>query len=332
MRTVNAFYSSLLVVGLLGAMAPSASAQVPTSDPPAPPAPVLLGDALHGSAKDAYDAAKLLVLNGDFQGALAKFQQAYELSKDPRLLSNMGVCEKNLHHYARMKMLFEQYEREAGASMTPEEHTTVSSALAAIAGLVGTLKLTISPDAATVVLDGVAIGTSPLRDALFLDLGKHTVTARLAGFEPVERPIYIAGGTGTELEFTLKPVEHIATLTVAVEDAATVTVDGKAAGLGRYRNKIGAGPHTVRVTEVGKLPFESEIELRDGETRTLDVTLREEKHGAAVWPWVVSGLALAAGAAVGGYFLLQPSNTTTPVPTGTLGVGSVQLTRARLFR
>jgi hypothetical protein len=70
----------------------------------------------------------------------------------------------------------------------------------------------------------------------------------------------------------------------------------------------------VNVTESGKLPYKAQVDLRDGETRSLEVTLENERTGSPVWPWIVGGVAVAAGAAIGGYFLLQPQDTTTPVP------------------
>jgi len=47
-----------------------------------------------------------------------------------------------------------------------------------------------------------------------------------------------------------------------------------------------------------------------------------------VWPWVVGGVVVAAGAAVGGYFLFRPHDQTSPVPNGTFGP-PIQLSVAR---
>jgi hypothetical protein len=311
----------------LAALAPPARAQRPARPP------VALADVLTGAAKDAYNAGKLLLVNSDFQGALTKFQQAYDLSKDPRLLYNMAICQKNLHAYARMQKLLLQYERDAGAAMAPDQRVLVDSALAAIAGLVGAVQITLVPagasDGATVQVDGEPAGTTPLRDAIIVDLGKHTIRVQKDGFDPLERTVDISGGGATQVSLTLAATVHDADLTVAAEDGATVSIDERVVGSGQYHAKVPAGPHAVRVTEPGRLPFSTELVLRDAETRTLEVTLREDRH-ALIWPWVVGGVVVAAGAVVGGYFLFQPSNTTTPVPPGKLGVGSVQLSSLRL--
>jgi hypothetical protein len=334
---MTAHLSTLVAFGL-ALVAPAASAQVPQPPPaarpastvaPAPPVPTppSLADTLQGQARDAFGAARLLLANNDFQGALIKFQQAYSLSNDPRLLYNMAVCNKNIRAYARMQTLLEQYQREAGASMTPEEQTLVRSALASIKdmGLVGTVKLTIHPDGATVLVDGSPVGTAPLREPILVDLGKHTLTVRKDGFEPTDAPLDIAGGNVAELTFSLTATTHLASLGVTADDDAIVMVDGSRVAKGRYQGRLPTGKHVVHVTEAGKVPFDFEVELRDGETRTLDVTLREEQK-KLVWPWVVGGVVVGAGLVVGGYFLLAPSSTTiVPVPAGNLTPGSVTL-------
>ena len=310
----------------LALLAPAAFAQTPTPTgaPPAPPAPTAqpappaLGDALHGDAKAAYDSAKLLLANNDSAGALEKFKQAYELSKDPRLLYNMAICNKNLRAYARMKTLLERYERDAGATMTPDERASVNAALAAINNLVGALKLTVTPDGASVLLDGTPAATSPVKEPIFAELGKHTLTIKMSSFDPVEKAIDVAGGNEIALTVALTPTPHVADLVVATDDAATVSIDGQVVGTGRYQARLASGRHSVHVTEPGRKAVDSDLDLRDGETRTLEVSLPEEKHGA-IWPWVVGGAVVVGAAVVGGYFLFKPSDTTVPPPQGALG-------------
>jgi hypothetical protein len=41
---------------------------------------------------------------------------------------------------------------------------------------------------------------------------------------------------------------------------------------------------------------------------------------AVVWPWVVGGAVALAAAAVGGYFLFRPHDSTSPNPTGEFAV------------
>jgi len=316
---------SIRVVACVLAVATTAGAQAPPSSPPStaspraaagqPPAP--LGKSLTGPAKEAYEAARLLAVNNDFAGAVTKFTQAYQIARDPRLLFDMAVCEKNLRHYARTQALLTQYLDDGDALLTPENRAAANGALDVIKGLVGAVRVTANEAGATVLLDGETIGTTPLAAAKPIDLGKHALTVRKEGFVAVDKAFETAGGAETSIDVTLKPEVHIAKLVVMVESAATVIVDGAVAGAGRYDGQLPPGPHEVRVTESGKIAYHTTIDLRDGETRTVQVTLENERR--SIVPWVIGGAVVAVGAAVGGYFLFKPSDTTTPPPPGKLG-------------
>lgn len=321
-----------LLVGVVGALlfaatahaqAPAAAAQAPAAASGAAP----LADALQGAAKTAYESAKLLAQNHDFNGALAEFKHAYELSKDARLLFNMAICEKELHHYAKMRALLEQYLRDGAQITTAESQSAAQDALAAIKPLVASIHVTVNEDGATVSVDGEGVGTSPLKTNVAVDLGKHTVTVKKNGFDAFEQSLDMPGGTEATVAVTLKAQQHVGQLVVSSDPAATVVVDGKEVGKGRFEGAVAAGPHDVSVSETGKKTYTAHVELRDGETRTMDVTLEEESHGMAAWPWIVGGAVVAAGAAVGGYFLFKPQDTTTPPPMGKLGTISLMAWR-----
>jgi PEGA domain-containing protein len=302
---------------------PTAFAQAPT--PAATPAaPAALSETLQGGAKQAYEAAKLLATNRDFAGALAEFGQAYTASKDPRLLFNMAICEKELHRYARMKSTLEQFLREGGTAMTSETRATVDEALSAIRPLVASVRLTVSEAGATVSVDGDDVGTTPLAAPIMVELGRHQLSVKKAGFVTLEPTIETPGGSEAVLSLSMVADRHVAQLVVSAEPESMIVVDGKTASQGRFDGSVATGTHTIVVTAPGKRAYKADLDLRDGETRSLQVTLEADAHGGSVWPWIVGGAILAAGAATGGYFLFKPQDQTTPLPQGKLA--TVQLT------
>jgi hypothetical protein len=307
----RSIFPSLLSVFTL--LATSAVAQEGPSHPQKP-----LAATLQGTARDAYGSARLLFKQGDFAGAANKYEQAYGLSKDPRLLFDMAICEKNLRAYARMQGLLEQYKREGIADMSADDRATVDGALAAVKNLVGTLTLTVDARGASVTVDGQSVGTTPLAGHVVLDLGKHVLVVQGTGMQAVTREVSVVGGADTALTLTIKPEGRTAHVIVAAEPDAMITLDGNSTSKARFDAQVAAGTHEIRVTEDGKVPYEADVDLKAGETRTLQVTLTSESH-PTIWPWIVGGAVVAAGAAVGGYFLFRPSDQTLPVPTGASG-------------
>jgi hypothetical protein len=290
------------------------------ADPPS------LSDSLTGAAKEAFVSAEILLHNDDFAGALTKYEQAYGASKDPRLLFNMAICARSLKQYARMQSLLTRYEREGGETISSDDRANVERALAAIHNLTGALRLSAAEPGATITIDGQPSGMTPLHESITLDLGHHKVAVAKDGFEPFEQVVTVQGGEVVALNVALVAVQHTAQLVVSADAEATIVVDGVTVAKGQFHGRLTTGLHAVQVAAPGRLTYKSQIELLDGETRTVDVTLQEEKHGAPVWPWAV-GVAivgLAAGLTVGGYFLFRSPEETQAQFQGSLG--SVRLT------
>ena len=118
--------------------------------------------------------------NGDYVGALTKLRQAYEASKDPRLLYEMALCEKDLRRYAPMQSLLQRVPPRRGREASCARHpcTAVDEALAAIKNLVATVTVTSIEPEATVLVDGEVVGVTPIPAPLTLELGKHVIVAK----------------------------------------------------------------------------------------------------------------------------------------------------------
>lgn len=276
-----------------------------------------LAQSLQGDAKEAYDSGELLVANGDFTGALTKLRQAYDASKDPRLLYEMALCEKELRRYAPMQSLLQQYLRDAEGSIPADIRTAVDEALAAIKSLVATVTVSSLEPEATVLVDGEVVGVTPIPAPLTVDLGKHVIVAKKAGFDSNEQTIDALGGSAVSVTLVLIAQARVAQLVVRSDADATVKIDDRVVGAGHFEGQLEPGTHAVQLTERGKEPYRAVIELHDGETRTVEVTLADQKH--APWPWVLGGAVLAAGAAVAIYFIAKPHDETEGPPPGKLG-------------
>lgn len=309
------------------AQEPAAAAPAPAPAPPPPPAHPSLADSLTGDAKAEYDGGKLLYGDGDYAGALVKFQRAYQLSNEPRLLWNMAACEKNLRHYTKVLTLVVQYQKDGGALLTDEDRQQASELTQAVSAFVSKLRVTVNEPGAQVLVDEEQAGTTPLAEALLVDMGVRRVHIKKEGFKDFDDPQQIAGGGEVSLTVNLEKEVHQGHLFVAASEKDVIAVDGKVVATGKWDGVVASGGHTLRVTAPGMRSYQSELSIRDNEVRSVPVTLDPEaKQGGSVWPWIAGGAAVVAGAAVGGYFLLKPKDQGAPPPiAGTLDPGFVQL-------
>jgi hypothetical protein len=158
--------------------------------------------------------------------------------------------------------------------------------------------------------------------AVAVDPGRHTIRFEAPEQPPFEETVVVLEGERhKQVTAVLGPrVEQapLGRIVVSTDSAATVKVDDKETTGGRFDASLAVGSHEVSVSEPGKVPYRTEIEIRAGETRMLSLSLMDEKRsGGTLWPWIVGGVAVAAGATVGGYFLFKPQDvTTTSVPAG----------------
>jgi hypothetical protein len=203
MRTNQRTSLVVAVVASLGASASLVVTSAAAQTAEARRAHTPLAQSLQGAAKDAYTAAAQLFKQGDFQGAEVKYTEAYDLSKDPRLVFDMAVCEKELHHYARMGVLLRRFEQEGGSDLSDEDRRKTDDALAALPKYVGTVTVSVDTTGAAVTVDGESTGATPLAAPLSLDPGKHVVVVRKDGYEAVERPISVSAGAATTLTIGL---------------------------------------------------------------------------------------------------------------------------------
>lgn len=295
------------------APAPPATAAAPANHPS--PRVHTLAETLPKDAKAEYDDAFVLVRNGDFKGALAKFDSAYAKFSDPRLLWNMATCEKNLQHYGRSLTLVRRYIAEGKGLLTPSELQDAQAIEDGLAALTTTLKLTMKTPGASVSIDG-----DPVMDTakpLLVNVGEHVITAKKDDFIDFTSKVSGPGKATVEVIVALTPIAHEARLAIKAAASDSIAIDGKVVGTGTFAGTVKSGGHTVKVTASGHVTYEKEITLRDHESRDMSVTLEEKKGSVLPWVLVGVGAVAAAGAATGIYFVAKPGRE-SGVPAGSL--------------
>ena len=310
-RLRRSFAATLLVVLLADA---GALAQAPAPSTP----PAALGDSLKGQAKDDYDSGRILFENGDNAGALIKFQHAFDLSSDPRLLWDMGACEKNLRHYVHVLRLVERYLHEGQTSITDAQRTEAVAVVRTVRSLVSAVRLIVNEAGASVFVDDEPAGTTPLMEGVLVDLGDRRIRVTKPGFKEQVISQHVAGASDLTVSVVLEHEVPAGHLVVSTAAGGAISVDGAPTGVGRWQGPVSAGSHAVRVTAPGMVAYSAEVAVKDGETRSLDIDLQRASGGISpVW-WIGGGLLAAAGLGVGGYFLFRPTPTTPAAGPGTI--------------
>jgi len=311
-----------------GGKAPAAPAAPPA--PPPPPVTPPLSEALTGQAQADYQAAKLLYGDGDFAGASLKFKQAFDASKDVRLLWNMAACEKNLRHYSKVYKLVERYVELGGSVLSESDKKDAADLLDAMKSYISRAKFTVNEMDATISVDDEVVGMSPLMETVLLDMGARRVRVTKPGFAEYSETLQVQGASELPITIKLAKETHEGRISVSAGGDNMVYLDGKLVGQGHWEGPVPSGTHTLKVTAQGMKPYQTEIVLNDKETRTLGVTLEPEaksQGSGALW-WVIGGV-LVAGAAGSTVYLVtrnkDSSGTTTPPVLGTIQPGSVQL-------
>lgn len=300
-----------------GAPAPSASAAPQTPAAGQPPRP--LSESLTGIAKAEYEGAKILYGDKDFASAIAKFQRAYELSGDARLLFNIAVCQKNLRKYSKMLATIRRYLEDGAAILTADDKAQAQEIVKTVEAFVSELKLNVDEKDAEVYVDDEKLGVTPITGPAFLDVGVRKIRVTKKGFKEALVTKQVPGGGPISVDIRLEKEIHRGRLLVKTGPNDVISLDGKVIGRGKWEGSLASGGHTLKVTAPGMQSYQSEVVIQDNQTRRVDVTLNAQpRDTTATILWIAGGAAVLAGAAVGGALLFQPPKT--PPVDGNLGL------------
>lgn len=209
-------------------------------------------DELPAEAKPAWDAARELYDASDFRSAQVQFERAFQLSKNPRVLFNVGVCWKNLTHYA---LALRAWERELNFrdQLSPQEIAKVEGAVAAVRPFVSTLEVDATEPGATLTIDEIEIGQTPFVEPVPIDVGSRRVRLTKRDYVPIERNVEVVQGLPLTLTFVLEPVLKAAVVSAVTTGSTpgTLFMDGRELGPVPFKGEIASGPHTFEVRAPG---------------------------------------------------------------------------------
>jgi hypothetical protein len=209
-------------------------------------------DELPEAARSDWDAARELYDAGDYKAALVQFERVYTLSKNPRVLFNVGVCWKNLTHYA---LAIRAWERELASrdELGKAEVSKVEAAIQAVRPFVSTVEVQANEPGATLSIDGNDVGKTPFIEPVPIDVGRRQVRLVKPDFIAIERSVEVVQGLPLTLTFVLEPLLKAAVVSVATTEnvPGTLFMDGRELGAVPFRGELPSGPHTFEVRAPG---------------------------------------------------------------------------------
>ena len=300
---------TLLQVGtclLIGLFAPTAAwAQ-------APKAQASIADTLKGEARTAYRLGVVLYDDGDWPGALGRFETAYRLSGDARLLWNMAVCEKNRRRYTQALALVDSYLAAKTIKLAPRDRHDAKSFRDTVEKLTRLVAVNVSEADAVVTIDGEVVGTTPLPGPIRVNAGEHDVLVQKKSF--VDQKLRLSTEAGWPTLITLARDEG-RLVVKAMPSNAKISLNGEPVGHGMFDGTRVIGPSTLRISADGMRTYQDEILITRGETRMVDVTL-EPASSRRMWAWIGAGALVLGAAALTGYFVANPTIERPPIQEG----------------
>jgi hypothetical protein len=280
-----------------GGAARAAPHATPTPKPSVSAQPPPLTDTLTGDALRDYQTARVLLQGHDDVGARVRFSRLYDRLHDARLLANIALCEKNLGHPVRAAALFDRALSEGAALFTPDQRTQIRELLDASRAAAGRIRVMVDVPGATIVVDDHVAGTSPAPVDLAVDRGPHRVRVTKAGYRDWTRDVTVGDAGLGAVNVALEPDTRGGAVRVVTARDNTVTLDGRVVSKGSGQVRVVPGTHALVVAADGMSTYRADVAVREGETRTVEVTLHDDRR-APTWLWVVGGTVLGVAVVV----------------------------------
>ncbi len=217
-------------------------------------------------ARDRFDRGLKLFNEGDNAAALAEFKRAYELIPNQLVLFNIGLVYAAMNRPAEAtdalaKVIADpgnlSAERLARAKQTKDEQASRVAELTVVTNV-----------PATIDVDNVDVGKTPLAAPLRIAGGQRIVGAFATGYAPLRKEVTVAGGTKTEVKLELTSMEgKAAHLKVSTHlPAADVLVDGQVTGKTPLATSltIAPGQHKIELKRAGYAAAQQDLTLGDG--------------------------------------------------------------------
>jgi hypothetical protein len=140
---------------------------------------------------------------GNLDAARTELRRAYEVAPNYKVLFNLAQVEFELLDYPAALATFEKYLSEGGDRIPKERRAQVQSDVEKLRGRLGSVEIAVNVAGARVLVDDVAVGTTPLLRPILVSAGRRRITASHPGYTAETRVVDVAGGDHATMSFEL---------------------------------------------------------------------------------------------------------------------------------
>ena len=139
------------------------------------------------AAEEHYLRGKALLKGGDVKGAYLEYRASWDLKQSYDIAANLGnlELEQGLPRDAAEHLAFAL--RTVAVGVPEDRVAAIRGLLNKARRLVGAATVKVNVAGAEILVDGVAVGRSPLSTEIFVDPGKRTIEARLSPYAPAKK-------------------------------------------------------------------------------------------------------------------------------------------------
>lgn len=144
--------------------------------------------------------------NGDYKLSLIEFRRSYELSRNYRILYNIGQVNQQLGNYTKALNALAQYLSDGGAEIPDDRRAEVMTNVAVLQRRVAHVRLLSNVSAPELLVDGFPVELSS--DAtITVDPGDHRIDVRKPGYQSAGTVVSLAAGDRSDIRLDLQKVQ-----------------------------------------------------------------------------------------------------------------------------
>jgi len=253
---------------------------------PAPRKP--LSEQLSGDAKKHFDAGVTLGSRKQWDAARTSFQAAYDASspKNPRILFNVAVAERELGRYAAAIDTFKKELTEGKGQLTADEEAEIKTVMTALEKYVAQLTIVVNEPGADVFIDNDKVPAAQLSGPITVPIGERRIRVSKPGFADATESVQLAGGGTRTVNLSLVPLIKTSLVEIQIQGPANavIKVDGKEVGSASskepYKGRVlvSEEQHVFSAEAPGYVTASSPGVVRDKETLRINLVMAPEQQ------------------------------------------------------